>query len=192
MEIKGKVAVVTGAGSGIGQAAAIELAKRRVKAMGWRSQRAVKRVAASINDRPGSPSPSPSSATPPTPSSAAASMTRLARQARHRQHLRAGRRHHPRRPLGQARQGNRQSRHLPRSSISGWWWRSISLPRSTGPWKWSPASPRTACAAAWALGARRTHARHGDLHRLGLLAGQQGPDLLRRHQGRPGGAPPPS
>ena len=33
MEIKDKVAVITGAGSGIGQAVAVELARRRVRAM---------------------------------------------------------------------------------------------------------------------------------------------------------------
>ena len=50
MEIKGKIALVTGAGSGIGQAAAEELARRELRAIGLvdRSD-AVKEVAARIN-----------------------------------------------------------------------------------------------------------------------------------------------
>ena len=35
MEIKDKVAVITGAGSGIGQAVAVELARRRVGPWRW-------------------------------------------------------------------------------------------------------------------------------------------------------------
>lgn len=51
MEIEGKVAVVTGAGSGIGQAVAIELAKRKVKGLALVDQSpAVNQVAASINE----------------------------------------------------------------------------------------------------------------------------------------------
>src|SRR5437762_12317299 len=52
MEIRGKVAVVTGAGSGIGQAAALDLAGREVAALALvdRSD-AVQQVAAGINDR---------------------------------------------------------------------------------------------------------------------------------------------
>lgn len=50
MEIKGKVALVTGAGSGIGQAAAIELAKRGVKAIGLVDRSAtVEEIASTIN-----------------------------------------------------------------------------------------------------------------------------------------------
>jgi len=50
MEIKGKVAIVTGAGSGIGQATALELANREVRGIGLvdRSE-AVRDVAARIN-----------------------------------------------------------------------------------------------------------------------------------------------
>ena len=56
MEIKGKVAVVTGAGSGIGQATALELAARDVRgiALADRSD-AVRDVAARINDKRGGP-----------------------------------------------------------------------------------------------------------------------------------------
>ena len=51
MEIKEKVAVLTGAGSGIGKAAAIELAERGVKAMALADMNpSVTEVAASIND----------------------------------------------------------------------------------------------------------------------------------------------
>jgi 3-oxoacyl-[acyl-carrier protein] reductase len=54
MEIKGKVAVVTGAGSGIAQAAAIELASRGVKAIALVDlSPAVDSVAARINDTAG-------------------------------------------------------------------------------------------------------------------------------------------
>ena len=54
MEIKGKVAVVTGAGSGIGQATALELAQREVRgiALADRSE-SVRDVAARINDNAG-------------------------------------------------------------------------------------------------------------------------------------------
>jgi NAD(P)-dependent dehydrogenase (short-subunit alcohol dehydrogenase family) len=54
MEIKGKVAMVTGAGSGIGQAASIELSSRGVSALALvdRSD-SVNQVAAGINDRAG-------------------------------------------------------------------------------------------------------------------------------------------
>jgi 3-oxoacyl-[acyl-carrier protein] reductase len=56
MKIPGKVAVVTGAGSGIGEATALELAKRGVKAVAVvdRSDRALQ-VARSINDAVGGP-----------------------------------------------------------------------------------------------------------------------------------------
>ncbi|MGD0388676.1 MAG: SDR family NAD(P)-dependent oxidoreductase [Tepidisphaeraceae bacterium] len=52
MEVKGKVALVTGAGSGIGQAAAVELASRGVSALALidRSE-SVTQVAAGINDQ---------------------------------------------------------------------------------------------------------------------------------------------
>jgi 3-oxoacyl-[acyl-carrier protein] reductase len=51
MEIKGKVAVVTGAGSGIGHAAAVELVMRGVKAVALVDlQESVKDVAARINE----------------------------------------------------------------------------------------------------------------------------------------------
>jgi len=56
MEIKGKVAVVTGAGSGIGRAAAMELAEHGVKGIGLADLRAdASEVAAMINDRVGQP-----------------------------------------------------------------------------------------------------------------------------------------
>jgi len=52
MEIKGKVAVVTGAGSGIGQAAAFELARLEVAALALVDRAdSVQQVAAGINDR---------------------------------------------------------------------------------------------------------------------------------------------
>jgi 3-oxoacyl-[acyl-carrier protein] reductase len=56
MEVKGKIALVTGAGSGIGLAAATELAGRGVSAMALvdRSE-TVKEVAAAINDRANKP-----------------------------------------------------------------------------------------------------------------------------------------
>ena len=56
MKIEGKVAVVTGAASGIGEATALELAKRGVKglALADRSDRVVQ-VARTINDRIGRP-----------------------------------------------------------------------------------------------------------------------------------------
>jgi 3-oxoacyl-[acyl-carrier protein] reductase len=56
MNVREKVAVITGAGSGIGQAVANELAERGVKALGLvdRSDN-VLRVAASINDRSSGP-----------------------------------------------------------------------------------------------------------------------------------------
>ena len=54
MEIRGKVAVVTGAGSGIGQAAAMELANRGVKGIGLADlSPAVTEVAAKINHTAG-------------------------------------------------------------------------------------------------------------------------------------------
>jgi len=54
MEIKGKVALVTGAGSGIGAAAALELAHRAVRAVALVDRTdAVKQVAAQINDSEG-------------------------------------------------------------------------------------------------------------------------------------------
>jgi NAD(P)-dependent dehydrogenase (short-subunit alcohol dehydrogenase family) len=54
MNVQGKVAVVTGAGSGIGQAVAVELAERGVRAIGLvdRSEN-VLRVARTINDMAG-------------------------------------------------------------------------------------------------------------------------------------------
>lgn len=56
MEIKGKVAVVTGAGSGIGQAVAMELAARGVKAIGLADKSAaVAEVAAKVQDLVGRP-----------------------------------------------------------------------------------------------------------------------------------------
>jgi NAD(P)-dependent dehydrogenase (short-subunit alcohol dehydrogenase family) len=49
MEIRGKIAVVTGAGSGIGQAAAVELAQRGVRALGLVDlNKSVEEVAAKI------------------------------------------------------------------------------------------------------------------------------------------------
>ncbi len=39
------------------------------------------------------------------------------------------------------------------------------------------------------LAERRADPRHGRIHRLGLIAGQQGPDCLRGHQGRWRGPP---
>jgi NAD(P)-dependent dehydrogenase (short-subunit alcohol dehydrogenase family) len=56
MNVRGKAAVITGAGSGIGQAVATELAERGVKALGLvdRSE-SVLRVARSINDQRGEP-----------------------------------------------------------------------------------------------------------------------------------------
>ncbi len=56
MKIEGKVAVVTGAASGIGQATAVELAQRRVKGLALvdRSDRVVQ-VAQAINDTAGRP-----------------------------------------------------------------------------------------------------------------------------------------
>jgi 3-oxoacyl-[acyl-carrier protein] reductase len=54
MEIRGKVAVVTGAGSGIGQAAALQLAGKGVKGIGLVDlSPAVHEVAAKINDSAG-------------------------------------------------------------------------------------------------------------------------------------------
>lgn len=54
MEIRGKVAVVTGAGSGIGQAAALQLANKGVKGIGLVDlNRQVQDVAARINDSAG-------------------------------------------------------------------------------------------------------------------------------------------
>ena len=54
MEIKGKVAVVTGAGSGIGQAAALELSRRGVKAIALADlSDSVSETAAKINDMAG-------------------------------------------------------------------------------------------------------------------------------------------
>jgi 3-oxoacyl-[acyl-carrier protein] reductase len=54
MNVQGKVAVITGAGSGIGQSVAVELAERGVKALGLvdRSEN-VLRVARTINDMAG-------------------------------------------------------------------------------------------------------------------------------------------
>ncbi len=54
MNVQGKVAVITGAGSGIGQAVAVELAERGVRALGLvdRSEN-VLRVARTINDMAG-------------------------------------------------------------------------------------------------------------------------------------------
>jgi len=56
MNVQGKVAIITGAGSGIGQAVAAELAERGVRALGLvdRSE-AVLRVARSLNDLRGGP-----------------------------------------------------------------------------------------------------------------------------------------
>jgi len=56
MNVQGKVAIITGAGSGIGQAVATELAERGVRAMGLvdRSE-TVLRVARSLNDLRGGP-----------------------------------------------------------------------------------------------------------------------------------------
>ena len=52
MEVKGKIALVTGAGSGIGQAAAAELASQGVSALALVDQNdSVNQVAAGINDR---------------------------------------------------------------------------------------------------------------------------------------------
>jgi NAD(P)-dependent dehydrogenase (short-subunit alcohol dehydrogenase family) len=61
MKIEGKVAVVTGAASGIGEATALELAKRRVKALAVvdRNDR-VFEVAKGVNDRVGRPGGGPS------------------------------------------------------------------------------------------------------------------------------------
>ena len=54
MNVQGKVAIVTGAGSGIGQATAIELAERGVKAVGLVDRNEeVLRVARTINDMAG-------------------------------------------------------------------------------------------------------------------------------------------
>ena len=54
MEIRGRVAVITGAGSGIGQAAAIELAHRGAKAIALVDRSpAVEQVASAIKDIPG-------------------------------------------------------------------------------------------------------------------------------------------
>jgi NAD(P)-dependent dehydrogenase (short-subunit alcohol dehydrogenase family) len=51
VEIKGKIAVITGAGSGIGQAAAMELAGRDVRALALADMsNSVEAVAASINN----------------------------------------------------------------------------------------------------------------------------------------------
>ena len=55
MQIKGKTAVITGAGSGIGQAVAAELSRREVKALMLADiSSSVEQVAASINDTVGS------------------------------------------------------------------------------------------------------------------------------------------
>src|SRR5436305_11298341 len=52
MEIKGRVAVITGAGSGIGQAAAFDLAGRDVAALALVDRAdSVQQVAAAVNDR---------------------------------------------------------------------------------------------------------------------------------------------
>jgi 3-oxoacyl-[acyl-carrier protein] reductase len=60
MEIHGKVAVITGAGSGIGQAAAVELAHRGVSAIALVDRSAaVQEVAAVIRDIPGGTIPLP-------------------------------------------------------------------------------------------------------------------------------------
>jgi 3-oxoacyl-[acyl-carrier protein] reductase len=54
MELKGKVALVTGAGSGIGQAASFELANREVAGIALVDREAnVRETAAAINDRAG-------------------------------------------------------------------------------------------------------------------------------------------
>ena len=54
MEIKGQVAVITGAGSGIGQAVAVSLAKRGVKSLGLVDRNeSVRTVAEMINEENG-------------------------------------------------------------------------------------------------------------------------------------------
>jgi NAD(P)-dependent dehydrogenase (short-subunit alcohol dehydrogenase family) len=54
MNIKGQVAVITGAGSGIGRAVAISLAKRGVKALGLVDRNdSVQTVAEMINEENG-------------------------------------------------------------------------------------------------------------------------------------------
>ena len=56
MKIQGKVAVVTGAGSGIGEAVALELARRGVKAVGLVDRiSALHEVARRINEAVGRP-----------------------------------------------------------------------------------------------------------------------------------------
>jgi NAD(P)-dependent dehydrogenase (short-subunit alcohol dehydrogenase family) len=79
MKIEGKVAVVTGAASGIGEATALELAKRRVKALAVvdRNDR-VFEVAKGVNDRVGRPVAGPFAGDTTDPKFRAAVFDRLA------------------------------------------------------------------------------------------------------------------
>ena len=159
MNIKGKSAVITGAGSGIGQAVAIELAERGIGAVGLvdRSDSVIK-VARIINDRMDRP----------VAEAIIGDVTDVAfrQKAYDLMCSKYGRRRSasPRRASPATSSASRWTsrparRRSTRSRTSAWSWRSTSSPPSTGRSRWSPGSPRSGSRRARAGGPPRRGSR---------------------------------
>ena len=190
MKIEGKVAVVTGAASGIGQAVAIELAERGVRPSAWST-------AASACSR------WPARSTTGWPArgrghgrrrdrrrpSAPKAFDRCAARYGAAAHLRPRGRHHPR-PARRSRSTRRPARPsiYPVENF-----RLVMEVNLVAPVYWAMemiariAEDRGRAGLGPVGAAEEGIQGTVDLHRLGLLAGQPRPGRLRGHQGRPGG-----
>ena len=105
-------------------------------------------------------------------------------RVRHGHDVRAGRRHHARRPRGAHRQGDGQGTHLSGGPVQTGHRREPRRARLLGARDDRAHRRESRRLRSQALGSVRGNAGSHRVHRLRFLAGQPRPDLLRQHQGR--------